>query len=194
VNFNHNGETHSAEINIRIKKDEIIWFYINLSIIPVAQGYITPTEIKFKNLLSGEYTHKSFEYLQEIAGMPIRFQDLQGILLGNKLDSFLGDSTRFRSSDSGESFLEGIHNGIKNQFSFNSQYRPLLINLQDSLHNRKVILKYGNFLPQNGTFIPQSILINAQAPDNNLEIQMDYRKILINPDQEYPFHSPDGSN
>jgi len=194
VNFNHNGDTHSADISIRLKKDEIIWFYINLSIIPVAQGYITPTEIKFKNLLNGEYTHKDFSYLQEMAGIPIRFQDLQALIIGNKLKSFLTDSTRLRVSTQGEYFLEGKNRSLQNRFSYNSHFRPLIIDLQDSINKRKVNLKYGNFLAQNGTFIPQSIFIQAQAPENNLEIQMDYRKIQINPEQDYPFHSPDGSN
>jgi len=194
IHFTRNGDSHTADITIRIKNHEIIWFYVNLSIIPVAQGYITPTDIKIKNLLSGEYIHKPISYLQELSGIPISFNDLQSILVGNKLNAFLDDSTRLKISGLGEFLLEGSQNNIQRRFSYNPQYRPMVIDLMDSLHKRNVNLKYSNFLAQNGTFIPQSIQILAKADDNNLEIQMDYRRIQLNPDQDYPFHSPDDSN
>lgn len=194
VNFNHNGDAHSADIQIRIKKNEIIWFYVNLSIVPVAQGYITPTDIKFKNLLNGDYVHKDFSYLYELIGIPIRFQDLQSILMGNALKTFLNDSSNLKMSTEGEWFIEGLSQKIKNRLFFNSQFRPTRLFLRDSLNNRNVNLNYGNFISQNGTFIPQSIFIQAEAPNNKLEIQMDYRRIQINPEQDYPFQIPDGSN
>ena len=193
IDFAQNGSGRKAEISLRIKRDEIIWFYVNLSIIPVAEGYITPTDIKIKNLLSGEYTHKKFEFLEQIVGIPVNFKDLQSILVGNRLNSLLGDSSKLSVSDMGEYLLKGVKNPLKNSFSFNSTYRPLAMEVEDSTHNRKMNLLYSNFLPVNTQNIPQSIQVLAKTDKNNLEIHLDYRRVLINPEQDYPFQSPDDS-
>ncbi len=193
LSFDQNGNSRSADINIRIKRDEIIWFYVNLSIIPVAQGYITPTDIKIKNLLSGEYTHKNFEFLRELTGIPVNFQDLQSILVGNKLLTGKEDSSTLKVTNLGEFIWESMSKPIINRFAFNAQYRPMTIDLRDSVHSKKLNLQYSNFIPQNGSSLPQSIQILAHSDNNNLTIQMDYRKVQVDLDQDYPFHSPDES-
>ncbi len=195
LNFNMNGNTKSADINIRIKKDEIIWFYINWTIIPVAQGMITPGDIKIKNLLTGEYTHKGFDYLNDLSGVPINFQDLQSILVGNKISSFIKDSSQLNTSNQGGYLLFGklLNNGniFQNHFYFSSHYRPVSMDIKDSVNNRNLNLKYSNFIEQSGSTFPQNIYILAKTNHNSIEIQMDYKRIQFNPSQDYPFTSPD---
>lgn len=77
----YGGESFSA--TIRIKRDSAIWMVFKKFSLEGARALIRPDSFFVIDRLNREYTAKPFSYLQKEYNLPVNFQGLQAILLGN---------------------------------------------------------------------------------------------------------------
>ncbi|MCC6725488.1 MAG: DUF4292 domain-containing protein [Saprospiraceae bacterium] len=80
-NDEYSGESFSA--NIRMRKDSAIWMNFKKFSIEGARALITPDSIFVISRLTNEYLAKPFSYIQQEYSLPVGFQGLQAMLLGN---------------------------------------------------------------------------------------------------------------
>jgi hypothetical protein len=80
-NDEYTGETFSA--NIRMRKDSAIWMNFKKFSIEGARVLITPDSIFVISRLTNEYLAKPFSYAQKEYSLPVGFEGLQAMLLGN---------------------------------------------------------------------------------------------------------------
>ena len=83
VSFSDEYGGESASCNIRIRKDSVIWINLKKFSIEGARVLIRPDSVFVVDRINGQYLAKPFEYLQEEYHLPVNFQGLQAILLGN---------------------------------------------------------------------------------------------------------------
>lgn len=77
----YGGESFSA--TIRIKRDSAIWMVFKKFSLEGARALVRPDSFFVLDRLNREYTAKPFSYLQKEYNLPVNFQGLQAILLGN---------------------------------------------------------------------------------------------------------------
>jgi hypothetical protein len=77
----YGGESFSA--TIRIKRDSAIWMVFKKFSLEGARALIRPDSFFVIDRLNREYTAKPFDYIQQEYNLPVSFQGLQAILLGN---------------------------------------------------------------------------------------------------------------
>jgi len=80
----HNGRTTKGTLNIRAKKDSIIWFSLTPGLgIEAARGAVTAEDIKNKDRLNGNDINMTYDQLEESYGIRLSLELFQNILFGN---------------------------------------------------------------------------------------------------------------
>lgn len=185
-----NGSSHSATINIRIKKDQVIWAYINASILPVAQAYITPDSVKVINLLQGTYIHKGFDFIRKYAGQSFDFKTLQAILTGNRPGNFISPDDSYKVLQALGFELNGYKDSLKVKLTFNQVFKPTGIDLDNQSQHQRLHVAYSNFMTIGNKAVPQSIAISSAVKSNAINLNLSYRKVDLNENIEFPFNPP----
>jgi len=79
-----NGKTTRGTLNLRAKKDSILWFSLTPGLgIEAARGVITQDEIKIKDRISGDAIDMGFEEFEERFGINLSLELFQNILFAN---------------------------------------------------------------------------------------------------------------
>ncbi len=74
---------NDANVNIRMKKDSIIWLSINVFGVEVARGIITKDSVLFMDRYHKEYFKNDFQSLSKSFNFNLSFGLIQSILVGN---------------------------------------------------------------------------------------------------------------
>lgn len=83
VSFSDEYGGESASATIRMRKDSVIWVALKKFSIEGARVLIRPDSIFVIDRLNGQFLAKPFDYLQQEYHLPVNFQGLQAMLLGN---------------------------------------------------------------------------------------------------------------
>lgn len=185
-----NGSRHSASINVRIKKDQIIWAYINAGFLPVAQALITPDSIKVMNILQGVYTHKGFDLVKKYGGPNFTFKTLQAILTGNKPGGFISEDASYKILQALGFELSGMKDSLNVDVKFNQLFKPTDLDLENHSQDQHLHVTYSDFTLVGNKNIPQSIAISSRMKSNAVKLNLSYRKVDLNETLEFPFNSP----
>ncbi|HLW20919.1 MAG TPA: DUF4292 domain-containing protein [Cyclobacteriaceae bacterium] len=79
-----NGRTTKGTLNIRAKKDSVIWFSLSPGLgIEAARGMVTTEEIKIKDRINGKDIDLTFAQFEESYGIKLSLNLFQNILFGN---------------------------------------------------------------------------------------------------------------
>lgn len=80
-------KSNSFKINIRIRKDSLIWMSVSSVIgVEAARAEITPDSIKFMDKINSLYYIGDMDSLQEKFDVDADFETLQSLLIGNSID------------------------------------------------------------------------------------------------------------
>src|SRR5687768_16800454 len=78
------GKKNDFNAFVRLKKDSVLWISINAAFgIEAFRVLITPDSVKVVNKIDKIVQLRSVEYLQEVSKIPLTFNDLQNLLVGN---------------------------------------------------------------------------------------------------------------
>ena len=188
-----NGNRHSAGIDLRIKKDQIIWAYINVSILPVAQAYITPDSIKIINILQGKYIHKSFDFIRQYSSSAVDFKTLQAILTGNKPNNFIAENEVYKVLGLLGYELSGEKDSLQVKLKFNPLFKASGLELLNVSKNQNLEVNYNDFSMLGNKTMPRSIAISSKVKSNDLNLTLSYRKVKLNEPLDFPFNAPAGN-
>ncbi len=186
----YTGETFSA--NIRMRKDSAIWMNFKKFSIEGARVLITPDSIFVINRITNEYLAKPFSYAQKEYSLPVGFQGLQAILLGNPVffskETESGvDSTRYTLAQKTES--------LNAKYWLNSPEMLLHRFLVDDFRNKRSMEVTSADYRQLEDKQQFSYLrnFNLNSPDlGKMQVQIEFSKIETNVPQEMKFEVPKG--
>lgn len=97
----------SGSMNIRFKRDSIIWINIKKLGFNVARAKVTPDSVFMVNYIQNTYVAKDLKYIETKFNIPADFKLLQNFLLGNAI--FLTDAKKLvlEHEPSGDILLRG---------------------------------------------------------------------------------------
>ena len=176
-----------------MREDSLIW--ISLTGAFGIEGYrimIQPDSILLMDKLHHTVIHRSISYLQEIMQIPISFNDLQNIVIGNPIFSQGPISSYKHTHNKWYVSIEG--NVFKNFITVIDNNRKLILRhtlLQDSslTKNRKCDITYNGYqLKDNKRFSEtRRILISDKT---KLEIKLQYKDYNFGTLLTFPFSIP----
>lgn len=177
-------------LNIRIKKDSVIWINVSKSVFNAARIIITKDTLIIINKLSNEVTIRPYSYLQKVIQIPLEFASLEELLIGNPLYFALPINTLQKNANT--TTLLTTNALFKHLLTIsNNNYEIQRSKLDDIevTRNRTVDISYDDYETKNGISFSQNrtILISEK---NKIEVYLKFKKYAFNEVQTYPINIP----
>lgn len=188
-----NGEKHSANLNVRMRKDSVIWLQASILGIGV-RALITPDSVQIVNQLERTYYAGNFDYLQRQFNVPITFVQLQAMLIGDYVPA-PADSALTVTTEEPTQRVQYRQSGILvEQLIELSRARPQKLNVTDPKSQSTLMVTYADFQPiQPGNQqFAHGILVQAQQPGRQpATVTINYRNVDLDKEQlTFPFSVP----
>lgn len=181
---------HDVSMNIRMKKDEVIWVSVTvIAGIEVARAMITPDSIKILNRMESTYVKKPFSYLYQYANEQLSFRTLQTLLVGNSDPAFISDNTDV-SIQKDNQVLSGMIDGLAYSLALNENNKIVQTSLKDHDARQQLTAEYGSFYTVGGQTVPYTITIKSAAGDNRVNISLNYSQVTVDEQLDFPFSIP----
>jgi hypothetical protein len=185
------GKKMSFTAFVRLKKDSVIWVNITALLgIEFFRVLITPDSVKVLDKNNKTAQLRSVEYLQEVTKIPMKFTDLQNLLIGNPifLDSNINS---YKKDDKSISLMSpGLlfkHLLTVNKDDYTLQYSKL--DDVDAIRARTAYLSYGDYQVKNGKRFSTRRKITV-SEKSKLDIEMEFKQFDFNVDLNFPFNIP----
>ena len=175
---------------IRMKKDSAIWMSFKKFSIEGARALITPDSIFVIDRINNQYLAKPFSYVQQEYRLPVGFQGLQAMLLGNPV--FFSSETE-ASVDADRYLLSQKTDHLKAKYWIDAvKYLLLEFFVNDFRNNRELTYIASDYqqLPDKQKF-SYFRRFNLKSKDlGTLQVDIDFSKVEINVPQQMSFSVP----
>jgi hypothetical protein len=185
------GRNYDFNAFIRIQKDHVIWVSINALLgIEAFRVIITPDSVKVVDKLEKVVRLRSVSYLQEVAHLPVDFNMLQDLIIGNPvyLDSNI---VSYRNDENGLSLMS-IGALFKNYITLNGNDYTLKHSKLDDVNvmrARTCDLTYGDY-ERKDTIAFSTYRKISVAEKSKLDIQLGFKQFNFNETLSFPFSIP----
>lgn len=191
--LNVDGQENSVTLNLRIKKDEKIWFNITAlgGAFEVARGLITPDSLLLMNRQARTVLRKPFAYIYDYTNKQVNFGLLQSILTGNTISKLMVEKSALKQ-ENGVWLLSGTEQNLAYSVLFNTLLKPAELNLNDAREAQALKVFYDKYTPVNNGLFPSNLKINSVVGNKKISVAVEFVKIDANVAVEFPFTVPKG--
>lgn len=193
TNYINNLEEGNFTIDIRVKKDEIIWASIKKVGISGAKIYITPNRVQYYNKIDKTYFDGDFSLISNWLGTAITFEQLQAILLGEVLYPLNA------KTHESELLEEGYLIKPKEQKEFFEQFitlhpthfKVLAQEIAQPKDFRILSVDYPNYQEINKQIIPLDVKVTVVEKTTETQVAINFRNVSLNQELRFPFKIPE---
>ncbi|HWY37395.1 MAG TPA: DUF4292 domain-containing protein [Bacteroidia bacterium] len=201
------GEENSFSVNVRTRKDSVIWMSISKLGIDAARVLITKDSVKFTlGLTERKYFAGDFTYINQVLHTDLDFDMLQALLFGNSA-AFYDEDEKLRpgrDKNNCKYFLSTVRkkrvkriaNGIEQPkesvqtiWLDPQTFKIVTMEFDDVETKRKFNACYDDFKPVDKFLAPYKLLYNITA-EKNIKAEIKYARIGVNEPQKFPFNIP----
>jgi hypothetical protein len=193
VKAHYDGPDQKSDFtaNIHIQKDKAIWAHVTaLGMVNVARIMITPDSFKMINYLQNKVTLMSLKDAQGQLPVPVDFQVLQNMIMGNvlKQSGKVTDATDF----GGTWTLHTDDDDYIQQYAYNKSDSTIR---SGQLMAKKIagshgVIQLGNYELSNGRKFSTSRSMNMVADGQIHILDMNFNKVDFDEPVEFPFTIP----
>ncbi|NVO30206.1 DUF4292 domain-containing protein [Hymenobacter lapidiphilus] len=187
----------TANVNLRMRKDSAIWLSASLLGIEGGRLYITRDSVQVIDKLRREYYSGDFAYLSQRLNVPVTFDMLQALLLGNYLAPISPNTQPAITTEGTVQRVRYEQAGLLiMQLVDLAQGRPRQLLVQDSVQANQVTVDYADFRqlesnPQPFAFETQVQVQQRQQPPTL--VTLTYRAVDLDKGRlQFPFSVPKG--
>ena len=197
---------NSFTISLRIRKDSIIWMSISELGIEGARVFITKDSVKFFNRISNNYFKGDFTYISKLLNIPVDFDMLQSLLVGNSLP-FYNEDDKIKSGVDHCQYTLGtirkyklrkvigkgkeLDDPVQSIYMMPKTFKISRILFFDFNPSRSLDVSFNDYTKVDSTQLfplKMNYVIKAQK---NINIDILYSKPRLNEEQSFPFKMPD---
>ena len=201
------GDNKQIKINVRAKKDSVIWVNLSKSSVQILTCLISKDSIKFlKRIGQKQYFLGSYDDVENIIGMKLNYMLIHDFINGNAL--MLDTNVKYVSSIENEAYLLSTHKSKKidkilqsNKISsaqflyrcwidpLNFKCKKVAINLLEI--DNTVIAEYSNWKKFKDNLIPMNSSVTYINQLDTISIDLQYHtNIKLNNKLTFPFRIP----
>jgi hypothetical protein len=188
-------ESQNVNVDIRMKKDSLIWINISVMGFTGATVLFDKDIVKFYDKYHGEYNEYTYSAFGEKFNFNISYDILQSLIVGNR--PFKKNKSRVVREN--EYYLlkqEQDRVLIDNYIGENKKLKKLLLTQEDT--NNKLTLDFDDFTMLNQYLFPNSSLITVDYKSNEDQkmyqtvVNIKHTKVeLLDTPLEFPFKVPE---
>lgn len=189
IAFTQDGQTTNATLNLRMKKDSVIWASVSvMGLFEAARVLVTKDSIKMVNRLEGSYTARSVDYLKELIGIDIELLEVQNILIGNA--PFEASNYALITEDSLTVLQAMISEQLLSTIRMDETYRTYRSDVQGVNRTESAHLRYASYKDFNGTDYPSDITAKIFMSDSMSKVEIAVQSIKDVQIDQFPFTVP----
>ncbi len=195
VTYKTPNDGRTVNVDIRMKKDSLIWMNISQFGITGATALFNKDVVKFYNKIAGEYDEYTYSDFSEKFNFNISYDILQSLIVGNR--PFKKNKSRVVREN--EYYLlkqEQDRVLIDNYIGENKKLKKLLLTQEDT--NNKLTLDFDDFTMLNQYLFPNSSLITVDYKSNEDQkmyqtvVNIKHTKVeLLDTPLAFPFKVPE---
>jgi len=185
------GKDNEFNCVVRIKKDSMIWVSINAVLgFEAFRLLITHDSVKILDRLHKIARLRSVTYLQDQVHLPVDFQTLQDLLIGNPVFVDTAHILFYKQDNKGIS-LFSAGSPFRNYLTLNLDYTPQHSKLDDvdPLRARTGDITFGNY-DHSGTTSFSTYRKISVAEKSKLDIEIEVKQFKFNEPLNTPFQVP----
>lgn len=196
VSYEDAKNSQGIGVSLRMEKDKQIWLKASLLGATIAKVHITPTSVQYYETINNTYFDGDFSLLSEVLGTDIDFEKAQAILLGQALVSVKPNTTTMtvvtnKYKLQPRAAIDGfLYTLFLNPDTFKVHEQVI----QQPAQNRNLQVLYGPYQSIEKQAFPTRIAIKALEGEAQTTIDIQYRKIDLNPSINFSFSIPEGYN
>ncbi|RYU78836.1 DUF4292 domain-containing protein [Hymenobacter persicinus] len=189
------GVQQSANLNLRMRKDSVIWLSVSLGIEGV-RAYITRDSIQVLNNLQREYYSGNFDYLSKRLNVPITFDQVQAALLGNYLNAPDGTTPTITTDAASQKVQFNQASVLVTQLIELARGRVTQLSVVDAQSQNQFSADYSDFRPldNSATQFAFATLVKSQPTKGAAStLTINYRDVDVDKERlTFPFSVPKG--
>lgn len=191
--YEDENNTQNVTADIRIKKDEKILVSIRVLGFTMAKALITPTSVKYYEVLGKKYFEGDYASLSQWLGTDLDFTKVQNLLTGQALDDL--NKSKYTASIIDKLYkLENVNDeSTKKTYFFEAE--NFLLKKQEisqPLQDRMLQINYPDYQKISDKIVPLNFNIKATQKKGKTTIDIDYKNVTFNEDFSFPYSVPDG--
>lgn len=180
-------------VDIRIKRDEVIWASIKKVGISGAKIYITPNKVQFYNKLDKVYFDGDFTFISNWLGTNITFKQLQAIILGEVLYPLNAKTYESELLDNGYLLKPKQQETLFEQFVtlHPSHFKVLSQEIAQPSQFRILTVDYPTYQEIGKQILPLEAKVTVVEKTNQTQVIINYRNVSLNQELRFPFKIPE---
>jgi len=190
IEYTEKEKTDGITVSFRMEKDKVIW----MSKLGIAKVLITPDKVAFYNKWDRTYFDGDFAYLSDLLGTDIDFTKLQNLLIGESI--FALNDKDYKASIHEKSYVlqpkkqrdlfEVFLLLNPSHFKMDSQQ------IWQPQEKRMLEIDYLAYQKVDNLTLPEKTKILAVEKDDQLEINLEFKSLVLNEKLRFPFKIPSG--
>lgn len=182
----------NVNLDIRIKKDEIILVSGRVLGTTIVKAKITPDYVSYYNKWESEYFEGNYEFLSDFLGTELDFQKVQNLLLGRTLDNLSREKFIFEIENNLYK-LSSSRKDLNKAYYFEPNNFRLVRQFVEQKHeNRSAFVEYSNYKTQNNNVLPFAVFISSLNKKDKNEFKVEYKSMEFNTEISFPYEIPSG--
>jgi hypothetical protein len=190
-------DQQGGNLNIRIRKDSVIWISASLIGLEGFRAYITQDSVQVLDKLHREYYAGDYAYLSKRLNVPVTFDMLQALLLGNYLAPISASTEPKVSTEGSVQKVNYEQAGLLvQQLVELGKGRVQQLAVRDSATQNKITVSYSDFqaLERNPSPFAHTATVQLQQGQSApATLTITYRTVDVDKERlQFPFSIPKG--
>ena len=193
IKYQDMRRAQSATAAIRMRKDSLIWVQVTALLgIEAARIYMTPDSIHVLNRLDRSYLTSDFNYIEREFQLPMSFDMIQQIIVGNAL--FYDPETAKSHVKNDKHVLTCFDDDMRRAFWLEKgTYQLRSMVLEDMIDKQKIVADFDKYKKIDNDYdfaYFRNIQVQSQQT-GNVNLELNFTKLDINVEKKFLFDVPD---
>lgn len=194
LKMGYSDDHQNVQLNgyLRMKKDSVIWIVLKKLSVEVARIQIKPDTFFILDRVHKEYAIQPFSELARLTNLPVTYNGLQSIILGNPL--FLTTENMESGIEEDQYTLTATSSKFSNRFWLNGEdYTIKKMQLADLSEERMVDLAFDDYQSVDGDriFSYFRILNFTSEETGPVTVNIEFSKVEVNTPKPIRFEIPE---
>lgn len=192
INYDDGKSKQRVNANIRMKKDEVIWVTASVLGITVAKALLTPDSVSVYESISKTYFEGDYKLLSNWLGVNLNFKQAQALLLGQATIDLKANALTEHISDNKYILVPKIQHPLyrQNLAIYPKTFKVANQTVEKNDKSGIFTLDYGEYQSINGAYYPLDINLQSIEKGKTMRLQINVRKVDINPKLNFPYRVP----
>ncbi|MGI4865612.1 MAG: DUF4292 domain-containing protein [Janthinobacterium lividum] len=196
VHFKRGTVDQTANFNLRVRRDSAIWLSGSLIGIEGVRALLTVDSVRVVNRLEKTYFAGDYAFLSQILNVPVSYQQMQAILLGDYQAAPKGAIPVLKTEADNQVVTYPQAKLLVEQLVSLSTGRLQQLKVSESAAQRSLTVAYADFQKPSGTELPFAFTTNVvgqQGGAESVAATLSFQKVEVGSGHlDFPFSIPKG--